>query len=68
MTSIDPQKLLGRIRELGGIGRDGEGGLVRLAASDADRLGRDRFVGWLREAGLETYRGCRACRRRQHPA
>ncbi|KAA3448287.1 Zn-dependent hydrolase [Mesorhizobium sp. SARCC-RB16n] len=53
MTSIDAQRLLGRIRELGGIGRDGEGRLVRLAASDADRLGRDRLVGWLREAGLE---------------
>lgn len=53
MTSIDAQRLLGRIRELGGIGRDGEGRLVRLAASDADRLGRDRFVRWLREAGLE---------------
>ncbi|TPI27533.1 hypothetical protein FJW08_24070 [Mesorhizobium sp. B3-2-1] len=50
MTSIDAQRLLGRIRELGGIGRDGEGRLVRLAASHADRLGRDRFVGWLREA------------------
>ncbi|MBZ9963392.1 Zn-dependent hydrolase [Mesorhizobium sp. BR1-1-2] len=54
MISVDAQRLLGRIRDLGAIGRDGEGRLVRLAASDADRQGRDHFVGWLREAGLEV--------------
>ncbi|QPC93856.1 Zn-dependent hydrolase [Mesorhizobium sp. INR15] len=54
MTSIDAKRLLGRIRELGAIGRDSEGRLVRLAASDGDKLGRDRFVGWLREAGLDV--------------
>ncbi|MBZ9959829.1 Zn-dependent hydrolase [Mesorhizobium sp. BR1-1-14] len=54
MISVDAQRLLDRIRDLGAIGRDGEGRLVRLAASDADRQGRDRFVGWLREAGLEV--------------
>jgi beta-ureidopropionase / N-carbamoyl-L-amino-acid hydrolase len=52
--SIDPQRLLGRIRELGEIGRDPDGRLVRLAASDADKLGRDRLVAWLRQAGLEV--------------
>jgi N-carbamoyl-L-amino-acid hydrolase len=50
--AIDPERLLGRIRELGGIGRDADGRLVRLAASDADKLGRDRLVAWLREADL----------------
>jgi N-carbamoyl-L-amino-acid hydrolase len=52
--SIDPPRLLGRIRELGEIGRDPEGRLVRLAASDADKLGRDRLVGWIRQAGLDV--------------
>jgi beta-ureidopropionase / N-carbamoyl-L-amino-acid hydrolase len=52
--SIDPQRLLGRIRELGEIGRDDDGRLVRLAASDADKLGRDRLVAWIRQAGLEV--------------
>ena len=51
--SIDRERLLGRIRELGAIGRDSDGRLVRLAASDADRLGRDKLVEWLTEAGLE---------------
>jgi N-carbamoyl-L-amino-acid hydrolase len=30
--SIDADRLLGRLRKLGGIGREGEGRLVRLAA------------------------------------
>ncbi|TSE03255.1 Zn-dependent hydrolase [Mesorhizobium intechi] len=54
MIAVDAQRLLGRIRELGAVGRDGEGRLVRLAASDADRLGRDLFVSWLRQAGLDV--------------
>ena len=29
-------------------------GLVRLAGSDADKAGRDAFVAWIREAGLEV--------------
>lgn len=53
MIAVDAQRLLGRIRELGAVGRDSEGRLVRLAASDADRLGRDLLVGWLRQAGLD---------------
>lgn len=53
-ASVNGERLLGRLRELGSIGRDGAGRLVRLAASDADRLGRDRLAGWIREAGLEV--------------
>lgn len=52
--SIDSSRLLGRISELGEIGRDADGRLARLAASDTDGLGRDRFVSWLEEAGLEV--------------
>ena len=52
--SIDAERLLGRLREFGQIGRDGDGRLVRLAASDADKAGRDALVLWLRDAGLEV--------------
>ncbi len=51
--SINAERLLGRLRRLGQIGRDGDGRLVRLAASDADKAGRDAFVSWIREAGLD---------------
>ncbi|GLQ78223.1 Zn-dependent hydrolase [Mesorhizobium huakuii] len=54
MIAVDAQRLLGRIRELGAVGRDGERRLTRLAASDTDRQGRDLFVGWLRQAGLDV--------------
>jgi len=50
--SINAERLLGRLRELGQIGRDGDGRLIRLAGSDADKAGRDAFVSWLREADL----------------
>jgi N-carbamoyl-L-amino-acid hydrolase len=52
--SIDAERLLGRLRDLGRIGRDGDGRLVRLAGSDADKAGRDTFVAWIRAAGLEV--------------
>ena len=54
MIAIDAQRLLNRIHELGATGRDGEGRLTRLAASDTDKQGRDLFVGWLRLAGLDV--------------
>ncbi|WP_426231688.1 Zn-dependent hydrolase [Pararhizobium sp. DWP3-4] len=52
--SISGTRLIGRLRELGDIGRDGKGRLSRLAATDTDKLGRDLFVSWLRQAGLEV--------------
>ncbi|KQW61884.1 hypothetical protein ASD02_20455 [Ensifer sp. Root1252] len=42
--SINAERLLTRIRELGAIGRNDQGQLTRLAASDTDKLGRDRLV------------------------
>ena len=51
--SINAERLLGRIRTLGGLGRDEAGRLTRLAATDADKLGRDAFADWSREAGLD---------------
>lgn len=52
--SIGAARLLERIRTLGAIGRDESGRLTRLAASDTEKLGRDQFVSWLDEAGLEV--------------
>lgn len=53
-SSIDAARLIGRIRELGDIGRDAEGRLTRLAGSDNDKAGRDRLVAWIEEAGLDV--------------
>lgn len=50
--AIDAARLMARLTELGGVGRDAAGRLTRLAASDADKAGRDLFCGWLRAAGL----------------
>jgi N-carbamoyl-L-amino-acid hydrolase len=52
--SINAARLLGRIHTLGAIGRNEDGRLVRLAASDTEKLGRDQFVTWLTDAGLEV--------------
>jgi N-carbamoyl-L-amino-acid hydrolase len=52
--SVNAERLLSRIRALGAIGLGTDGRLVRLAASDNDKLGRDQFVAWLREAGLDV--------------
>ncbi len=52
--SIDGERLLSRLRELGMLGRDRDGRLSRLAASQADMLGRDQFVHWARAAGLDV--------------
>ncbi|MCB5173613.1 MULTISPECIES: Zn-dependent hydrolase [Microvirga] len=49
---IDLNRLLADIDRSAGIGIGREGGLSRLALSDADREMRDLFVGWCREAGL----------------
>ncbi|MBX4924843.1 Zn-dependent hydrolase [Rhizobium binae] len=52
--SINSERLLGRILELGDIGRDDDGRLIRLAASDTEKLGRDKFVSLIEQAGLEV--------------
>jgi N-carbamoyl-L-amino-acid hydrolase len=51
--SIDAERLIARIRTLGEIGRDEAGRLTRLAASDADKAGRDALAQWIEAAGLE---------------
>ena len=54
ILSVNSERLLGHIRELGSIGRETDGRLSRLALSDADRLGRDCLVSWIRAAGLDV--------------
>ncbi len=51
--SINGERLLRRIKELGQIGRDSKGKLTRLAASDNDKAGRDVAAAWMEEAGLK---------------
>ena len=45
--SIKPERLLGRLQELGQIGRTPEGALSRVALSDADKAARDAVVAWM---------------------
>ncbi|TRB03870.1 Zn-dependent hydrolase [Agrobacterium tumefaciens] len=52
--SINDERLLGHLRSLGEIGRDEDGRLVRLAASDTEKRGRDQLVEWIKEASLEV--------------
>jgi N-carbamoyl-L-amino-acid hydrolase len=55
---VDTARLLGRIDELGEIGRidgpNGEWGNARLALTDDDQAGRDLVVAWMRDLGLEV--------------
>lgn len=52
IPAIDAARLIARLKALGDTGRDEAGRLCRLAATDADRAGRDLLCAWLGEAGL----------------
>lgn len=52
--SISSDRLLSRLQELGRTGLDNDNKRTRLAASDADKAGRDLLVTWMKEAGLEV--------------
>jgi N-carbamoyl-L-amino-acid hydrolase len=52
MLQINPDRLWGSLMDLAKIGATPKGGVKRLTLTDVDRLGRDRFVGWCKEAGL----------------
>ncbi|UZE25763.1 Zn-dependent hydrolase [Pseudomonas sp. B21-056] len=46
--------MLQQIQTLGRLGADAEnGGRTRIALTDAEKAGRDRVQGWMRELGLE---------------
>ena len=46
MVSVNGERLLARINELGAIGKDAEGRRTRLAASDTEKQGRDLVSKW----------------------
>jgi N-carbamoyl-L-amino-acid hydrolase len=50
--AIDSTRLMGRLAALGRVGALPGGGVCRLALTEADRQGRDRVVGWMRDLGL----------------
>lgn len=52
--SINSERLLNRLQELGLTGLDDDNKRTRLAASDADKVGRDLLVTWMKEARLEV--------------
>jgi beta-ureidopropionase / N-carbamoyl-L-amino-acid hydrolase len=52
--SVNADRLLSRLQQLGQAGRDGNGRLTRLAASDEDKAGRDVVTHWMAAAGLEV--------------
>ena len=51
---VNGDRLWRSLMDLARIGATPKGGVKRLALTDIDREGRDRFVSWAREAGLET--------------
>ena len=53
MTDINGDRLLGDLRALASIGGQPDGGVDRLAWSDADLAGRRWYAERIREAGLE---------------
>lgn len=52
--SINSERLLNRLQELGLTGLDHGNKRTRLAASDADKAGRDQLVTWMKDAELEV--------------
>lgn len=51
-AAIDGPRLIARLKELGATGREVDGRLSRVAATDADRQGRDLLCLWFGQAGL----------------
>lgn len=51
--SINTERLLSRLQELGQIGLAEDNKRTRLAASDEDKAGRDQLVRWMKDAGLQ---------------
>jgi len=51
---INGARLSSRLQRLAEQGARPDGGVCRLALTDADKAGRDLVVGWMRELGLEV--------------
>lgn len=54
MRQLNHDRLLQWIEELGAIGATPEGGVRRIAATDADKAGRDKVVAWMQVLGLHV--------------
>ena len=54
MLKVDDKRLWSDIMTMATIGATANGGSYRTALSDADRDGRNLFVHWAKEAGLEV--------------
>ncbi len=52
IPNVDGARLIARLKELGATGRDDRNRLSRVAATDADREGRNLLCRWLGETGL----------------
>jgi N-carbamoyl-L-amino-acid hydrolase len=53
-TGVNGARLIRRLRELMPFGRTPEGGISRVAFSEADRNARELAIAWMREAGLDV--------------
>jgi beta-ureidopropionase / N-carbamoyl-L-amino-acid hydrolase len=54
MITINAQRLLWRMDAMACVGALSGGGVKRLALSDEDKAGRELFIRWCRELGLEV--------------
>ncbi len=54
MIRVNHERFLARLEELACIGATPDGGVERIALTDEDRRGRDRFADWMRQAGLRV--------------
>lgn len=55
-ASINPNRLLTRLKALGEVGQSDGGGRTRIAYTDQDRQGRKLVIEWMRESGLAVQR------------
>jgi beta-ureidopropionase / N-carbamoyl-L-amino-acid hydrolase len=55
MLKVDGQRLWASLMEMATIGATARGGVRRLALTQEDRLGRERFAGWCRLAGMTVH-------------
>lgn len=54
MLAINADRLWQSLMDLARIGATEKGGVRRLTLTDPDRIGRDRFVSWSKEAGMRV--------------
>ncbi|MHA3904644.1 allantoate amidohydrolase [Castellaniella sp. WN] len=52
--SVSGKRLIRRIKDLGEVGKLDNGGVNRLALTDADKAGRDLVTSWMRALGMSV--------------